>query len=242
MNTSAAAHVALHLDSQQMFFLHGSMISAFTQIGGTIAGCARFLKPRCGVTVILADPPGSGLCHKVRNDVMYSGTQAEGKRRRNQVDTVVEGVGSQRMTAILDLVLGGRRNQPEFANNSQFLPSNGRWIDDAISVSDQEAIYMSRFIMNMEGLFIGSSSSVNMVAVVKLSRWLHNLPDGKWMGKSVRSLKIASMLCDDGVRHLNKFWSDSWVVGSGFDISEQATLDFVEPLDANFLSSLTHEI
>lgn len=62
--------------------------------GGTIAGIGRYLKPRMkGMKIILADPEGSGLYNKVKHGVMYSATEAEGSRKRHQIDTVVEGVG-----------------------------------------------------------------------------------------------------------------------------------------------------
>ena len=63
--------------------------------GGTIAGVGRYLKEKlkedcAGATVkiVLADPQGSGLFHKVVDGIMYSRTEEEGKRRRYQVDTV----------------------------------------------------------------------------------------------------------------------------------------------------------
>ncbi|RIA79016.1 tryptophan synthase beta subunit-like PLP-dependent enzyme, partial [Glomus cerebriforme] len=67
--------------------------------GGTIAGISRFLKPLIpDLKVILVDPPGSGLYHKVKHNVMYSPYEAEGTRTRHQVDTIIEGVGLNRMT------------------------------------------------------------------------------------------------------------------------------------------------
>jgi cysteine synthase A len=62
--------------------------------GGTIAGVGHFLKSKMkNVMLVLADPEGSGLYNKIKNGVMYSSFEAEGTRKRHQVDTVVEGVG-----------------------------------------------------------------------------------------------------------------------------------------------------
>ncbi|TKA51198.1 hypothetical protein B0A53_05663 [Rhodotorula sp. CCFEE 5036] len=114
--------------------------------GGTIAGVGRFLKDktqgRCDI--VLSDPQGSGLYHKIHDGVMYAETESEGKRRRYQVDTIVEGIGLNRITK----------------NLSKALPI----IDDAIRVTDAEAVAMSRHLALHDGLFLGSSSAVNLVA------------------------------------------------------------------------------
>lgn len=77
--------------------------------GGTIAGTSVYLKGvQPDLQVILADPEGSGLYNKVRfmesaslrtvnasqvkEGVMYDPRESEGRRRRHQVDTVVEGM------------------------------------------------------------------------------------------------------------------------------------------------------
>ena len=57
--------------------------------GGTIAGVGRFLKEhKPDALIVLSDPQGSGLYHKVHDGVMYASTESEGTRRRHQVDTV----------------------------------------------------------------------------------------------------------------------------------------------------------
>lgn len=122
----------------------------------------------------LVDPQGSGLFNKVKYNIMYSPTEKEGKRKRHQVDTVVEGVGINRLT----------RN---------FSMSEG-FIDDAIRVTDQEAVDMARYLVHQEGLFIGSSSAVNCVGAVRIAR---ELGPGH---------TIVTLLCDSGHRHLTKFW------------------------------------
>ncbi|KAI6121841.1 tryptophan synthase beta subunit-like PLP-dependent enzyme [Pisolithus sp. B1] len=131
--------------------LHAFVSGAGT--GGTIAGVGHYIKSmNKDIKVVLADPEGSGLFNKVKYGVMYDRKEAEGTKRRHQVDTVVEGIGINRM-----------------ANNvSLALPI----IDDAFRITDTEAIAMSRYLVKHDGLFIGSSSACNLVACVKLVRLL----------------------------------------------------------------------
>lgn len=88
-------------------------------------------------------------------------------------DTIVEGVGLDRLT-------------------ENFLLAN---IDDAFSVTDQQVVEMSRFLLREEGLFVGSSSALNCVAAVLAAR---KLGPGH---------TIVTVLCDSGQRHLTKFWN-----------------------------------
>ncbi|KAI7893066.1 tryptophan synthase beta subunit-like PLP-dependent enzyme [Mucor mucedo] len=100
--------------------------------GGTLSGITCFLKEHVkNMKVFLADPQGSGLYNKVKYNVMYAPTEQEGNRRRHQVDTVVEGIGINRLTQNFDR---GRR-----------------YIDDAFRVTDEEAIKMSRYLVREDG-------------------------------------------------------------------------------------------
>ncbi|CAG8690512.1 3891_t:CDS:2, partial [Ambispora leptoticha] len=158
-------------------------ISAFVAgagTGGTIGGVSSYLKPLIPkLKVFLVDPPGSGLYHKIKHNIMYSPYEAEGSRRRHQVDTVIEGVGLNRLTKNFDLAR--------------------EFIDDAIRVTDQEAVQMARYLVREEGLFIGSSSAMNCVGAVRVARML---------GPGHR---IVTILCDSGQRHLTKFWNDEYL-------------------------------
>src|ERR1700733_7926844 len=67
--------------------------------GGTISGISEYLLPRLPeLKVVLADPQGSGLYNKIKYGVMYSPTEREGTRRRHQVDSLIEGIGLNRLT------------------------------------------------------------------------------------------------------------------------------------------------
>ncbi|TPX39216.1 hypothetical protein SeMB42_g06411 [Synchytrium endobioticum] len=167
--------------------IHAFVMGAGT--GGTIAGVSRYLKPRIpNIKIVLADPQGSGLYHRVLHGVLYSATESEGTRKRHQVDTIVEGIGINRITMNWKQLEIGRGETMQY-------------VDDAVRVSDQEAVDMSRYLMAQEGLFLGSSSAVNLVAAVRVARTLGP-------GHS-----IVTLLCDSGSRHLTKFWNDDYLKG-----------------------------
>jgi cysteine synthase A len=152
--------------------------------GGTLAGVARFLKPKLtDIKIVLADPPGSGLYNRVRYGVMFDPKEREGTRRRQQVDTIVEGIGINRVTSNFE---AGRT-----------------LVDDAVRVTDKEAMAMAKFLVEKEGLFLGSSSAVNCVAAVRTAL---KMGPGK---------RIVTILCDGGQRHLGKFWKEIGDVGEG---------------------------
>ena len=150
--------------------------------GGTISGVALALKPQLpNLKIVLADPQGSGLYNKIKYGVMFSPTEAEGTRRRHQVDSIVEGIGITRLTANLSAGL--------------------HLIDDAVKVSDAQAMRMARWLVEKEGLFVGASAAVNCVAAAQVA---------KNMDKGAR---IVTVLCDSGTRHLSKFWKEAGNIG-----------------------------
>lgn len=169
----------------------GGQLDAFVAgagTGGTISGVALFLKPKLPkVKVVLADPQGSGLYNRVKYGVMFDPKEREGTRRRHQVDTIVEGIGINRVTRNFE---AGRE-----------------LVDDAIRVSDEQAKAMARWLVEKDGIFIGSSSAVNCVAAVKVAQQL---------GPGHR---VVTILCDSGMRHLSKFWTQAGSVGGDTDIT-----------------------
>jgi len=166
--------------------------------GGTIAGTGHFLKSMADdILVVLADPEGSGLYNKVKHGVMYDHKESEGTRRRHQVDTVVEGIGINRITRNIELALPV--------------------IDDAFRITDAEAVSMARFLVQRDGLFLGSSSAVNLVACVKLVRK---------MGWS-NGEKVVTVLCDSGARHYSKFWDDAYLSRAGIPVDVGIVQDFL---------------
>lgn len=129
----------------ELYYQCGGRIDAFVAgagTGGTISGVARFLKPLLPkLEVVLADPQGSGLFNRVVYGVMFDVKEREGTRRRRQVDTIVEGIGINRVTANFE--------------------AGKELVDDAVRVTDAQALAMARWLVEKDGIFIGSSSAVN---------------------------------------------------------------------------------
>ncbi|TIA91305.1 hypothetical protein E3P99_01123 [Wallemia hederae] len=157
--------------------------------GGTISGCATYFKERNDtIKIILSDPEGSGLYNRVKFGVMFASQEKEGTKRRHQVDSVVEGIGINRVTA-------------NFEQGSQN-------IDDAVRVSDEDAVAMSRYVMANDGLFLGSSSACNLVAAVHTAK------------KMEKGTSIVTILCDSGSRHLSRFWDDNRLNELGITVKQ----------------------
>ena len=85
-------------------------------------------------------------------------------------------------------------------------------IDDAISVTDAEAVAMSRHLVQADGLWLGSSSACNLVAAVRLAR---TLPKGA---------TIVTILCDSGSRHVSRFWNDGYLAQAGVPVSSDISM------------------
>jgi len=181
----------------EIFLQCGGNLDAFVSgagTGGTIAGVALYLKPKLPkLKIVLADPPGSGLFNRVKYGVMYNDKEREGTRRRHQVDTIVEGIGINRVTRNFE---AGRE-----------------LVDDAIEVNDEQAMAMARWLVEKDGIFVGSSSAVNCVAATKLALQ---------MGRGHR---IVTILCDSGTRHLSKFWAKVGAVGTADDVNLESVLN-----------------
>lgn len=158
--------------------------------GGTMAGVSRYLKEQRGdsVRVILADPQGSGFYNRIKYGVMYDKVEKEGTRRRHQVDTLVEGIGLNRIT-------------------KNFLKAE-QYIDDSVRVTDEEAIKMAKWLCINDGLFVGASTAINAVAVLK---YAENLPKGS---------NVCIIACDSGSRHLSKFWKEALAVDNNLSLSD----------------------
>ena len=150
--------------------------------------------------VILADPQGSALVNKVNEGVLFNVKDKEGHRVKHPFDTVTEGIGLNRLT-------------DNFRIGVPF-------IDRGFTVTDEEAVKMSRYLLHQEGLFLGSSSAVNCACIVKAFN----------AGIIKKGDCVVTILCDSGNRHVSKFWSPEYLttLGLNFPTPQNSPLEFIQ--------------
>ena len=125
---------------------------------------------------------------------MYTTHEAEGQRLRNPIDTITEGVGINRWTANMGAAV--------------------KHIDAAIKCSDAEAVEMASYIHKKEGLFIGSSSAINIVGAVRVAEYLASKKSTSCdsdQSTRNRETTIVTIICDSGERHMSKFPNASYL-------------------------------
>ena len=118
-------------------------------------------------------------------------------------DSITEGIGQARITRNLE----------------------GAPIDDAFRIGDPVILEMVYFLLKHEGLFLGSSSGLNVCGAVKLARQLGR-------SKNSRGAKpvIVTVLCDGGQRYMSKLFTPAWLEGKGLTPKAHG-LDFLAELD-----------
>ncbi|KAJ1985290.1 Cysteine synthase 1 [Dimargaris verticillata] len=156
----------------------GGAVDAFTcatGTGGTFAGTVRYLKSKnAAIQAILADPPGS---------VLHSYVQSGGDLLDRQGGSITEGIGQGRVTDNL---------KPDV-----------ELIDDSVFIPDEHTIAMLYRLLDEEGIYLGASSALNVVAAVEAAKKL-----GK--GKT-----IVTILCDGAYRYQSRLFSRKWLEGKG---------------------------
>ncbi len=150
-------------------------IDAFTcatGTGGTLAGVTRYLKTKSDgrVKCFLADPPGS---------VLHSYIQSGGKLVKREGSSITEGIGQGRVTDNL---------QPDID-----------LVDDSLQIADEKSIEMVYRCLDEEGLYLGASSCLNVVAAKEVAERL---------GKGHT---VVTMLCDGAYRYADRLFSKKWL-------------------------------
>jgi cysteine synthase A len=95
--------------------------------------------------------------------------------------SITEGIGTTRITANLE----------------------GTPVDDSIRVTDQEAVTMVYRLLREEGLYLGGSSGINVVAAVQTAR---KLGPGH---------TIVTLLCDRGSLYFQRLFNPAWLKEKG---------------------------
>lgn len=160
----------------------GGKLDAFicaTGTGGTLSGIAHYFRDLHAngekqVESWLADPPGS---------VLYSYVTSGGKLKEREGGSITEGIGQGRITDNL---------APEVKH-----------LAGALHIPDEKSIEMVYRLLDEEGIYVGASSSLNVVAAQQLAL-------KKGPGKT-----IVTILCDGAYRYQTRLFSRKWLESKG---------------------------
>ncbi|KAI9857037.1 MAG: Cysteine synthase 1 [Trichoglossum hirsutum] len=143
-----------------------------TGTGGTLAGVTRYLKTVSDgrVKAFLADPPGS---------VLHSYITSGGKLIERSGSSITEGIGQGRVTDNL---------KPDIDI-----------MDGSLHISDEKSIEMVYRCLDEEGLYLGASSALNVVAAKEVAE---NLGQGH---------TVVTALCDGAYRYAERLFSRRWL-------------------------------
>jgi len=76
-------------------------------------------------------------------------------------------------------------------------------VDSAVHVEDTETVAMVYRLLHEEGLFLGSTSGINVAGAVRVAREL---------GPGHR---IVTVLCDGGAKYVSRLFDRTWLTGKG---------------------------
>jgi len=143
-----------------------------TGTGGTLAGVTRYLKDVSDsrVKCFLADPPGS---------VLHSYITTGGKLKERTGSSITEGIGQGRVTDNL------KQEVDE--------------LDGAVNISDEKTIEMVYRCLDEEGLYLGASSALNVVAAKEVAERLGP------------NHTVVTVLCDGAYRYADRLFSEKWL-------------------------------
>ncbi|KAI8814709.1 tryptophan synthase beta subunit-like PLP-dependent enzyme [Cladochytrium replicatum] len=168
-----------------------------TGTGGTLAGVSNYLKSKDpSIRCILADPPGSVLYSFLTNSVL---------ERFGGNSSITEGIGQGRVTHNLapEILSGGVK--PEDAPTVG--PAQTRLVDSAVHVPDAESLNMVYTLLDQEGIFVGASTALNVVAATMVAKQLK--------AEGVEKPVVVTILCDGAGRYFSRLFSKSWVQSKG---------------------------
>ena len=154
-------------------------VDAFTcssGTAGTIAGVTRYLKTVSDgrVKSYVADPPGSAI---------YAYVSSGGGKLERKGSSITEGIGQGRITDNL---------QPDID-----------LLDGALFIADEKSIEMVYRCLDEEGLYLGASSALNVVAAKEVAE---KLGPGHM---------VVTILCDGAYRYAERLFSRKWLESKG---------------------------
>lgn len=154
-------------------------VDAFTcasGTAGTIAGVTRYLKTvsEGRVKCYVADPPGSTI---------YAYVSSGGEQIERTGSSITEGIGQGRITDNL---------KPDVD-----------LLDGALHIADEKSIEMVYRCLDEEGLYLGASSCLNVVAAKEVAE------------KMGPGHTVVTILCDGAYRYADRLFSRKWLESKG---------------------------
>lgn len=152
-------------------------VAAFTcatGTGGSLAGTTRYLKDIS---------EGAVRCYLADppGSVLYSYITTGHMERGGS--SITEGIGQGRVT--------------------ENLGADISLLDGAVKIPDEETIEMVYRLLDEEGIFLGASSCLNVVAAAKVAAFV---PEGS---------NVVTLLCDSAERYANRLFSHNWLESKG---------------------------
>ncbi|KAK3985510.1 tryptophan synthase beta subunit-like PLP-dependent enzyme [Cladorrhinum sp. PSN332] len=159
----------------EIWYQTGGKVDAFTcatGTGGTLAGITRYLKEKSDgqVKSFLADPPGS---------VLHSYITSGGKLVERTGSSITEGIGQGRIT--------------------DNLGPDVELLDGSLNISDEKSVEMVYRCLDEEGLYLGASSALNVVAAKEVAE------------KLGKGHTVVTILCDGAYRYADRLFSRDWL-------------------------------
>jgi cysteine synthase len=89
-------------------------------------------------------------------------------------------------------------------------------VDDAVRVVDRNVVQMAHWVLQNEGLFVGSSSALNIWAAARIAK---DLP---------RGARIVTFACDGGQRYQSRLFNDVWLAEKGLTPRDETLESMIE--------------
>jgi len=169
-----------------------------TGTGGSISGIGTYLKEHNSkVRIYMAVCGGTGVVgEKDPLSNLYSLREMSKEEKKASVDsTVLEGIGSSNLNKVLSQASGK--------------------LDGFINCPDLLGLKMAHFLLQRDGLFVGGSAALNVVAAYIVAK---RLGPGH---------TIVTLLCDGGARYISKVFNPEWLKEKQFDLGDLSNLDFL---------------
>lgn len=165
----------MEMTGPEIWYQTEGKVDAFTcatGTAGTLAGTTRYLKEKSDgrVKCFLADPPGS---------VLHAYVTSGGKLMERKGSSITEGIGQGRVTDNLKTEID--------------------MLDGALHISDEKSIEMVYRCLDEEGLYLGASSALNVVAAKEVAEQLG------------QGHTVVTILCDGAYRYADRLFSRKWL-------------------------------